>query len=151
MFSNDTRKIFFQAEIFWCEKPREENERELIRQKSRRRTLLNALRDDFGSLLKESKTKFFLVFSTVFQFFLPPLFSPSILVWTASRRSPHWKSDNYALNTSTMAKRTKSARKAAKSVRRRACKWTTRERERERETLSLSSFALFLARPVVFI
>ena len=41
-----------------------------------------------------------------------------VLVWTftsASRKRPHWKSDNYSLNTSTMAKRTKSARKAAKS------------------------------------
>ena len=156
-FSNDTRKIF--KEIFWWEKPARarKNERERSRgedfalAKSRTTRVWTRFfflcEVIFGSLKKKGSQR-----TNFSKNFFPPL--ARFWVWTGRTRDVCLIERERQLrteHTSTMAKRTKSARKAAKSVRRRACKWTTRERERERETLSLSSFALFLARPVVFI
>ena len=64
---------------------------------------------------------------------------------SASKR-PHWKRDNYTRISATMAKRTKSARKAAKSVR------PNRELlAREDETRSHLLLPFFFARLSVFI
>ena len=129
MCSNDTRKIF--KEICF-EQKRARKARESF-DLAKGRTNASFL---FAMILvpwRSQRTNFWF-FHHFFNFFL---FSP-FLVWTASRLSPHWKRDNYTRISATMAKRTKSARKAAKSVR------PNRELLAREETLSHLFLPFFL-------
>ena len=107
MIRNDERsEKDFQRDIL-----RNANERDTREQERRGFVRLGA--ESFGSVKKISidRDRFLWIFDKflVFSFWF------ELSTQSASRKRPHWKRDNYALNTSTMAKRTKSARKAAKS------------------------------------